>query len=377
MSSVPLWFAPSGTDDWYTDLMFTLGEYRHCGDSFYLHVDETLMSDTDVSGALARLLDLWLEELDVLRLRRGTTFLPFDFGDEGSLWMRVRVGNDDEATVEVGASAVGGMSPSGFQVAITDFADTGEVDKARAPNGFETLDVGALTCDLDTLIATVTRNRDELNAVSRRAVRPGRATVVTDVEWDSWEWGDAWSPGAVVAGESPPAPVVASARSESEEMLLLPEQYSWGPGTVVIGLLGVLLFAFMASVLPAGDWRLYVVPAVTVIAARVVMASAPIRDLFDLPLMLTRDGYAIGTHWTPWADVAGFTSTDRFVRVLYMPGCQPKRPAKITAVLAFFGVPRPPTYISTRYRTGEQSLEDILRKWHRGRPTSTASGDPP
>jgi hypothetical protein len=53
---------------------------------------------------------MWLDELDKLCQRPGETFLPFDFADQGSCWLRVYSGDNIEATVVAGIRSIDGIS---------------------------------------------------------------------------------------------------------------------------------------------------------------------------------------------------------------------------------------------------------------------------
>jgi hypothetical protein len=100
MDVVPIWL-------WHTpgaheDLQLELGDFRHRCCSCNLLLDDTPTHQTDAFGALARFPQLWLDEFDKLCQRPGETFLPFDFDDQGSCWLRVYSGDNIEATVVAG-----------------------------------------------------------------------------------------------------------------------------------------------------------------------------------------------------------------------------------------------------------------------------------
>lgn len=156
MDLVPiwLWHNPSTHDD----LQLELGDFRHGCCSCNLLLDDTLTHHTDAFGALARFLQLWIDELDKLRQRPGETFLPYDFYDEGSNWLRAFSGDTIEATVVAGS-----RSFQGIFLKASEFAEYAHL-------GFHPWAGTELTCDLDGLIRTLVENRDALNSRSELPV---------------------------------------------------------------------------------------------------------------------------------------------------------------------------------------------------------------
>jgi len=157
MDLVPiwLWHTPGAHDD----LQLELGDFRQrCCSCNLLLLDDTLTHQTDAFGALARFLQLWLDELDKLCKRPGETFLPFDFADQGSCWLRVYSGDNIEATVVAGIRSIDGIS-----LKASDFV-------RYAREYFDPWTAWALTCDLDGLIRTLVENRYALNSRSEQPV---------------------------------------------------------------------------------------------------------------------------------------------------------------------------------------------------------------
>jgi hypothetical protein len=92
MDRVAIWFGPLNINDIHSihdDLQLTLGDLSQLCDSYYFKIDEKLMDRTDIAGAIARFLGLWIRRLDKLRRRPGQVLLPFDFADQGSMSLRV------------------------------------------------------------------------------------------------------------------------------------------------------------------------------------------------------------------------------------------------------------------------------------------------
>lgn len=83
-------------------------------------------------------------------------FLPFDFSDECTGWLRVSSPDGDRVRVEVGWSGIQGWSfhPS-------DIADT-----ARVVGDFETEAGVAVDCRIADLLTTITDSRNECTSIS-------------------------------------------------------------------------------------------------------------------------------------------------------------------------------------------------------------------
>jgi hypothetical protein len=156
MDLLPIWFWPLRAHDAHDDLQLELGDFCEVYDSYFFRLDKTLIDQTDIFGALARFLDLWIAQLDKLYQRPGETFLPFGVHDECSDWLRVHTRDTLEATVEAGSKSIGWFLPSHFA--------------AYVEHGFSPWGGTALTCGLNDLVATITENRDTLNSRSQLSV---------------------------------------------------------------------------------------------------------------------------------------------------------------------------------------------------------------
>ena len=160
MNLVPIWLWLLNNPGTHDDLQLEIGDFHHTCCSCNLLLDDTLTHQTDAFGALARFLQLWIDELDKLCQRPGETSLPFDFDDpdQGSCWLRVYSGDTIEATVVAGERSIDGIS-----LKASDFA-------AYVRDDFRPWTAWALTCDLNDLIATIAENRDALNSRSQLPV---------------------------------------------------------------------------------------------------------------------------------------------------------------------------------------------------------------
>ncbi|MDP4509628.1 hypothetical protein [Nonomuraea turcica] len=152
MNNVPLRLERTTDRDVHGDLILRLGTYRHVCDSYYLAIDESAQAGQDVADGLVRLLDQWDEHLQRVRATGGTVFLPFDFSDQCTAWLRVSSPDGSQATVQAGWSSIEGWSFSP-----SDFAET-----AARVHDFKPVINASVECDLDDLIAAVAQNQDLL-----------------------------------------------------------------------------------------------------------------------------------------------------------------------------------------------------------------------
>ncbi|MFJ8621926.1 hypothetical protein ACIRD3_03665 [Kitasatospora sp. NPDC093550] len=142
---VPLHFTRTTGLGVHDDLLLRLGAWWHACDSYYLGLDDSPTMGADIGSGLVRLLDQWLEQLDRLPAAEGPAFLPFDFSDQCTGWLRVSSVSAERVVVEAGWSAVEGWSfyPS-------DIAET-----AAGLADFEPIENTAIACELDALLLTV------------------------------------------------------------------------------------------------------------------------------------------------------------------------------------------------------------------------------
>ncbi|MFE7795024.1 hypothetical protein [Streptomyces sp. NPDC057460] len=152
MNHVPLCLERTTDRDVHDDLLLRLGDYRHTCDSFYFANDDSVQAGQGVVDGLGRLLDQWGEHLQRLRLSGGNVFLPFDFSDEGTAWLRVSSPDGNQATIQAGCSGIQGWSFSP-----SDFAET-----AATVDDFDPFNDASVECELDDLITAVAQNRDSL-----------------------------------------------------------------------------------------------------------------------------------------------------------------------------------------------------------------------
>ncbi|MET7637474.1 hypothetical protein [Streptomyces sp. NPDC005438] len=158
MTSVPLSLQRENEATTQDDLSLRLGNHVTRCDSSLLATSDSPHTARGVREGLADLLGQWLAQLEPLRARSGTVFLPFALYDQCSGWLRVTSFDSRTAVVEVGWSGIEGWS---FQP--SDFAST-----ARAMTDFEPSLGTALRCGLGELIATVRQNHEDVRLGFRR-----------------------------------------------------------------------------------------------------------------------------------------------------------------------------------------------------------------
>jgi ubiquinone/menaquinone biosynthesis C-methylase UbiE len=122
----------------HDDLLLTFGEHRLRADSYYLALDKNIQPDSEspekVREVLRTLLHQWREA--VAECPSGSdVFLPFDFSDESTSWLRCRVGTDG-CELQPGSSYVAGwsFSPtdwSQFRSAVPGFGPDGSLDPIK------------------------------------------------------------------------------------------------------------------------------------------------------------------------------------------------------------------------------------------------------
>ncbi|MFH8737934.1 MULTISPECIES: hypothetical protein [unclassified Streptomyces] len=135
--------------DIHDDLVLSLGTWQHVSDSFYFANDPTTTATKNVPQQLAGLLEQWVELVRELTPTGGTVFLPFDFSDECTGWLRVTSQDGRIARVEAGWSLIQGWS----------FNPSDITDMAHRVSDFAPEAGATVNCLIDDLLATITINR--------------------------------------------------------------------------------------------------------------------------------------------------------------------------------------------------------------------------
>ncbi|UUN27899.1 hypothetical protein [Streptomyces sp. FIT100] len=153
-ASVALNFEVLAENKSHDNLRLRLGSYRHTCDSFYLDVDDTTTASSDLRGNLARLLEQWRNQVDGLWGAGGTAYLPYEFSDECTGWLRVSSADGRNAAVQAGWSPVNGWS----------FAPSDYLATAPEITDFEPEANAQIECALDDLSQCIARNAETFTA---------------------------------------------------------------------------------------------------------------------------------------------------------------------------------------------------------------------
>ncbi|MFD4140305.1 hypothetical protein [Streptomyces sp. NPDC058572] len=136
----------------HSDLRMDIGAHRHACDSYYLVIDQS--ASRHLGANLARLLEQWMEQVDELRDAGGTAYLPYDFSDQCTAWLRVSSTDGRTAEVQAGWSLVEAwrIKPSNYRATAPEITDFDPIANAQ------------IECSLDDLAACIAGNRDALAA---------------------------------------------------------------------------------------------------------------------------------------------------------------------------------------------------------------------
>ncbi|MFJ2058038.1 hypothetical protein ACIOMM_19085 [Streptomyces sp. NPDC087908] len=156
MNSVPLNFERLAKKGDHKDLRLHLGTYNHFCDSYYLVIDESPAASRRLGANLARLLEQWRNQVDELKGMGGTVYLPYDFSDQCTAWLRVTSADGHDAEVHAGWSLVEawGIEPSNYVATSPEITDFEPIANAR------------IACSLDDLSQCIAMNA-EAHAASR------------------------------------------------------------------------------------------------------------------------------------------------------------------------------------------------------------------
>jgi hypothetical protein len=139
----------------HEDLELRLGSFRHIADSYYLAIDDSPTAGDTVEENLARLLDQWIERLRGLSAG-AVAFLPYDFSDQCTAWLRVESADGLTATVQAGWNGIEGWS----------FMPT-NIAEGEQPKRLDLIAGASIECGLLDLVAALERNRDDVRGQSK------------------------------------------------------------------------------------------------------------------------------------------------------------------------------------------------------------------
>ncbi|MDX2812179.1 hypothetical protein PV410_06370 [Streptomyces sp. PA03-5A] len=103
-----------------------------------------------MTANLTRLLEQWIEQVNELRDAGGTAYLPYDFSDQCTAWLRVSSTDGDTAVVQAGWSLIEawGIETSDYRATAPDITDFKPIANAQ------------IECSLDDLATRIAINRD-------------------------------------------------------------------------------------------------------------------------------------------------------------------------------------------------------------------------
>ncbi|MFJ9058964.1 hypothetical protein [Streptomyces sp. NPDC102409] len=138
----------------HNDLRLRVGSYQHRCDSYYFALDDAPMVPGGLGLRLSRLLEQWSSQVASLRDGGGTVYLPYDFSDQCTAWLRVTSADGETAEVQAGWTSIEawGIYPS-------DYLAT-----APAVTDFDPISGAQVECSLNDLAARIDANRATLEA---------------------------------------------------------------------------------------------------------------------------------------------------------------------------------------------------------------------
>ncbi|MFI1716271.1 hypothetical protein [Streptomyces litmocidini] len=136
----------------HRNLRLRLGAYRHVCDSYYLDIDESPTASPDLGTALVHLLEQWRSQVEQLRETGGTAYLPYDFSDQCTAWLRVSSTDGRDAEVQAGWSLV-----EGYRIVPSDYAAT-----SPEITDFDPIVNARIECSLNDLARQIAINAESL-----------------------------------------------------------------------------------------------------------------------------------------------------------------------------------------------------------------------
>ncbi|WP_299530557.1 hypothetical protein [uncultured Streptomyces sp.] len=146
---VPLHFERVRTKGSHADLRLRIGCYEHRCDSYYVELDDSPTAPGGLGLRLSRLLKQWSSQIAGLDGGGGTVYLPYDFSDQCTAWLRVASADAETAEVQAGWSSI-----EAWRFYPSDYLST-----ARAVTDFAPITGARVECSLVALAARVHADR--------------------------------------------------------------------------------------------------------------------------------------------------------------------------------------------------------------------------
>ncbi|MFE7237477.1 hypothetical protein [Streptomyces sp. NPDC057580] len=154
-ANVALHFDRVSTRGDHNDLRLRIGPHHHKCDSYYLAIDESPTAPGGLGSRLARLLEQWGAQVTKLTDGGGTAYLPYDFSDQCTAWLRVSSPDGQTAEVQAGWSSIEawGICPSDYLSTAPDVVDFDPIAGARVESSLIEL-TARIDANRTTLAAT-------------------------------------------------------------------------------------------------------------------------------------------------------------------------------------------------------------------------------
>ncbi|MGW6584808.1 hypothetical protein [Streptomyces globisporus] len=153
-ADVELHFDRVRTKGSHDDLRLRIDSYEHRCDSYYFALDDSPIVPGGLGSKLSRLLEQWILQIDSLRDGGGTAYLPYDFSDQCTAWLRVTSNDGQVAVVQAGWSPI-----EGWRIYPSDY-----LSEAPAVTEFDPITGAQIKCSLIGLSARIDANRATLEA---------------------------------------------------------------------------------------------------------------------------------------------------------------------------------------------------------------------
>ncbi|MFF3904401.1 hypothetical protein [[Kitasatospora] papulosa] len=153
-ADVTLHFERVRTKGSHDDLRLRIGPHQHRCDSYYFALDDSPAAPGNLGLRLSRLLKQWSSQVASLMDEGGTAYLPYDFSDQCTAWLRVTSTDGQTAKVQAGWSLI-----EGWGIYPSDYLST-----APTVTDFDPISGAQVECSLIGLAARIEANRAILEA---------------------------------------------------------------------------------------------------------------------------------------------------------------------------------------------------------------------